>query len=192
MDTALKPEFRERIIAARTAKTQSELDFASQEFAKHPWEKLITGQSVTCYASMGNEPGTEALRKALAGIGKTIYLPIIGPDKKMSWGLDRAPLVENIYGILEPEVSRFDLSSADAVILPALCVDNIGNRLGRGAGYFDRALADVPEFKAGGPLRIALVFDEEVLAHVPSDVHDAPVDLIVTPTRVIECTQTGS
>ena len=61
-----------------------------------------------------------------------------------------------------------------------------GSRLGRGAGYYDRALANVPAHSTGGPIRICLVFDDEVDESVPSEPHDALIDLIVTPSQVIQ------
>jgi 5-formyltetrahydrofolate cyclo-ligase len=60
------------------------------------------------------------------------------------------------------------------VIAPALAVDHAGWRLGRGAGYFDRALAH-----ARGPI-CALVYADELLPGVPHEPHDVPVQLVVT------------
>jgi 5-formyltetrahydrofolate cyclo-ligase len=61
--------------------------------------------------------------------------------------------------------------------VPALAVDRAGNRLGRGGGSFDRALARV------GPLIpvIALLYDDELLDQVPAEPHDAPVRSVVRP-----------
>ena len=157
------------------------------DFANHDWETLIPGQNIACYSSWGTEPDTEQLRQKLISLGKRVYLPVIRPDAQMLWGLDQPPYTENKFGISEPEVSNFDLNSASAILLPALCADESGVRLGRGAGYFDRALASLPTHKSGGPLRIAIIFDEEVLPSVPRDEHDALVDFLVTPTRIINC-----
>ena len=66
-----------------------------------------------------------------------------------------------------------------------------GTRLGRGAGYYDRALAAVPGAIKGGPLRIAVAFDDEVDDSVPHDAWDQPVDVIVTPTRILRLAQQG-
>jgi 5-formyltetrahydrofolate cyclo-ligase len=57
------------------------------------------------------------------------------------------------------------------VLVPALAVDARGNRLGRGGGSYDRALARV-----GGQVpTIALLYDAELLAHVPAEPHDQRV-----------------
>jgi len=67
------------------------------------------------------------------------------------------------------------------VLVPALAVDRAGNRLGRGGGSFDRALARV------GPLvpLIALVYDDELIDRVPAERHDVPVRAAVSPVRGI-------
>ena len=69
------------------------------------------------------------------------------------------------------------VARADVVLAPALAVDHAGNRLGRGGGSYDRALARV------GPLipLIALLYDGELLGHVPSEPHDTPVRAAVRP-----------
>ena len=59
--------------------------------------------------------------------------------------------------------------------MPALAVDHAGHRLGRGAGYYDRALTVVTT-----PL-CALVFSDELLPEVPHEAHDVPVHMVVTP-----------
>jgi 5-formyltetrahydrofolate cyclo-ligase len=102
----------------------------------------------------------------------------------LAWGYDDDALTQNSYGILEPTISQIDLSSAGAIIIPALRVGLNGTRLGRGAGYYDRALANLLPHRQGGPLRICLVFDDEVDDSVPSESHDASIDVIVTPTAV--------
>jgi 5-formyltetrahydrofolate cyclo-ligase len=69
------------------------------------------------------------------------------------------------------------VARADAVLVPALAVDRAGNRLGRGGGSYDRALARV------GPLipLIALLYDDELVDRVPVEGHDLPVRAVVRP-----------
>ncbi|MCO7204816.1 5-formyltetrahydrofolate cyclo-ligase, partial [Microbacterium sp. CnD16-F] len=61
-------------------------------------------------------------------------------------------------------------------------VDHAGRRLGRGAGYYDRALAGLPQRRR--PLLVAVVHAEELLAEVPHEPHDLPVDVVVTENGV--------
>ena len=61
--------------------------------------------------------------------------------------------------------------------MPALAVDHRGVRLGRGGGYYDRALAAAP---AGVPL-VALLHDGELVERLPADPWDTTVTSAVEP-----------
>jgi 5-formyltetrahydrofolate cyclo-ligase len=61
------------------------------------------------------------------------------------------------------------------VLVPALAVDRHGNRLGRGGGSYDRALA-----RATG-LTVAVLYDGELVDLLPVEPHDVPVNAVVTP-----------
>ena len=66
------------------------------------------------------------------------------------------------------------------VLVPSLAVDRDGHRLGRGGGYYDRVLATVPRAR-----RVAVVYDEEVVATVPHDPHDVDVAFALTPSGLV-------
>jgi len=68
--------------------------------------------------------------------------------------------------------------------VPALAVDRSGHRLGRGGGFYDRWLPSTP----GGSV-LAVVFDEEVIEHVPREPHDRTVDAALTPSGVVPLRQ---
>ncbi|TFV62656.1 5-formyltetrahydrofolate cyclo-ligase, partial [Blastococcus sp. CT_GayMR20] len=70
------------------------------------------------------------------------------------------------------------IADADAVVVPALAVDHFGFRLGRGGGYYDRALVHArPD-----AVLVTVVFDEERFAELPREAHDRPVGAVVTPS----------
>lgn len=71
-------------------------------------------------------------------------------------------------------------SHLDIILVPALAVDLTGHRLGYGKGYYDTLLS------AYKGLRIAVVFDFQVVAEVPHESHDVQVDRIVTDKTIIE------
>jgi 5-formyltetrahydrofolate cyclo-ligase len=77
----------------------------------------------------------------------------------------------------EPRRGPEAVARADVVLAPALAVDHAGNRLGRGGGSYDRALARVTPLI---PV-IALLYDAELLGHVPAESHDTPVRAAVRP-----------
>ena len=65
-------------------------------------------------------------------------------------------------------------------MLPALAVDLTGNRVGFGAGYFDRNLINAKAEK------IVLVFEADIVDHIIAEDHDIKMDLIVTENRLIK------
>ena len=87
-------------------------------------------------------------------------------------------------GIFEPKVKETELilsSDIDLLILPGMAFTTDGDRLGFGGGYYDRFLSTYE-----GKL-MALAFDFQMLAFVPVEGHDVPVNLIVTEERAIKC-----
>ena len=69
------------------------------------------------------------------------------------------------------------LGTADVVVVPALAVGRDGTRLGRGGGYYDRALAHArPD-----AVLVAVLFDDELLDGVPAGAHDRRMTAVVTP-----------
>lgn len=92
--------------------------------------------------------------------------------------------VTGVYGNLEPrpELPAVDPHEFDVVIVPGVVFGATGERIGRGAGYYDRYL-----MRAGGALRIAFGFDFQLLtAPVPQADWDARMDVVVTDHRAIE------
>ena len=155
------------------------------EFSLHDWVNLVAGNTVTCFASMNAEPDTSEVLKKLKSNGITTYLPIMRPNRNLAWGLAGTELTKNDFGILEPMESGFNPEDASALIIPALAVGRDGTRIGYGGGYFDRLLADLPSAQEGGPLRIAVVYDDEVFDSVPHDDWDQTINVIVTPQKTI-------
>ena len=72
------------------------------------------------------------------------------------------------------------MATADAVLVPGLAVSDLGYRLGRGGGCYDRALGRVPL----GTFTCVLLYDDEVGLDVPTEPHDRPVLAAATPSGV--------
>lgn len=138
-------------------------------------------ERVAVYISYGQEPPISPLVQALRAAGIETIAPTVVHDD-LHWtvvDLDTEWVTSNL-GIDEPQGARTH-QTPDAVIVPALAVDLAGNRLGQGKGYYDRYLATLPQTT----LRIAYVYDDDVIESVPVEVHDAPVNIIVTEARLI-------
>ena len=189
MNLLSKSALRLELSISRSNRSTSELGEIGEALGSHDWAQIVHGTAVGCYANTDEEPSTSVVRKKLNALGLDVYLPIIKDESGLEWGRDCAPYQVNKFGIAEPTQSEITTAELSSIIIPSLATDIFGNRLGKGAGFYDRALSMVPRFQAGGPLRIALVFDEEVLEHIPAEPHDQRVDLIVTPDRIIKISE---
>jgi 5-formyltetrahydrofolate cyclo-ligase len=137
---------------------------------------------VAAYVGVADEPPTDGVLDDLRGRGVRVLLPILRGDGELDWAEDNGIYVDGPHGLREPAGDRLGvdaITSADAVVVPALAVDVAGNRLGQGGGAYDRALARTRV------LSVALVFDDEVLEAVPTEPHDVGVHMAVTPTQAL-------
>jgi 5-formyltetrahydrofolate cyclo-ligase len=183
-----KRALRSWAVTARASLPPAELAEASAAVTRRLLElpELTAARTVAAFVSYGTELATQPLVDALAARGVAVLLPVLLPDDDLAWrryaGPDR--LVPGRKGLLEPAAEASEevpVETVDAVVVPGVCYDESGRRLGRGGGSYDRALARVP---AGVP-RIAVALDTEIVAELPAEEHDERVDVIVTPTRVI-------
>ena len=154
--------------------------------------ELAGAGTVAAYVSVGSEPGTRALLDALRARGVRVLLPALLPDNDLDWGVyeGEASLARVQHGgrmaLFEPAGERLGpdaVTAADAVLLPGLAVDTRGMRLGRGGGSYDRVLARL-ERAGAHPALVVLLYDSEVVGHVPEEPHDQPVHAVVTPSGV--------
>ncbi len=143
---------------------------------------LAAAQTVLLFYGVGIEPRTAPLISALLAAGKTVALPRCLPDRGMEARriFDLDELRPGAYGIPEPPPACPVLpkEALDLILVPALCCDKSGYRLGQGGGYYDRYL----EHYKGGTA--ALCRDALLRDELPREPHDRPVALVVTETRL--------
>ncbi len=135
-------------------------------------------RNVFCYLSYSSEAPTDLLIERLQEEGYCVYCPRVeGKDvQAVVYGGDFSL---SDFRIREPIGAPFD-GEIHVAIVPFLAVDEEGNRLGYGGGYYDRYFAKNPTTK-----RIAYGFDFQVQKSVPSEATDKPMDCIVTDKRII-------
>lgn len=142
---------------------------------------------VLVYASKYPEVDTIPLIEWLLKEQKTVVVPIIQQEDcslRLSCLSDPAVLVPSTFQVPEPighEVPA-DPSKIQVVIVPMLAFDATGNRLGYGAGYYDRFLAKHPDL-----LTIGLAFSCQEAASLPAEENDIRMKWIVTEERIICC-----
>lgn len=147
-------------------------------------------KNVMLFVSFRSEVLTYSMiREALAD-GKNISLPLVEkPHFKLRTYFIKdfnTDLEVGAYDILEPKVGRCRRAKKDEidiVILPGSAFTKKGDRLGYGAGYYDRFLDGLPETTK----KIALSFDLQIVDDLPVDENDVSMDMIITESRVINC-----
>ena len=183
--SSAKLALRDQLVAARRRIPLPELGEGARAIAAHllASEEVRRAATVAAYVSVGREPGTSALLDALVAAGKRVIVPVVLPDLDLDWATYDGPdsLASARLGLLEPVTPRLGVdavATADVVLVPGMAVSPSGDRLGKGGGCYDRALARVP---VGTPV-VVLLHDGEVGLDVPVEPHDRPVTAAVTPT----------
>ena len=176
-----KDELRSQVLRSRQERGPEQRLLVADAVANHLLAEAFTQvDRIACHLSMGTEPGTGPLITGLLKHGVDVVVPVTSSeDHQMEWVLfdPAAPLRLSSIGIPEPDGPRLGpdaLEDVGLVIVPAMAVDHAGNRLGRGAGYYDRALASVT-----APV-CAVVHANELMEAVPHEDHDVQVQMAVT------------
>ena len=116
--------------------------------------------------------------------GTEVYVPVCLPERQMEAGrlLDMDHFVRGPLGLrdLPKGYDTVSPEKLDLVLVPGVACDREGNRLGMGAGYYDRYLVHVPFEK-----RIAALWDFQVAEAIPSEPFDERMAKIVTDKGII-------
>lgn len=135
-------------------------------------------KTVAAYFPIQGEPDIRDFLDWGLKNGLNILLPVVSGDQ-LNWIQFDGTTRIGALGFEEGTGKSAMLDSADAAFVPAMAVDIRGNRLGKGKGYYDRALVD-SKLKT-----IAVVFDEEILIEVPSEPHDRKVTAAISPSKLL-------
>jgi 5-formyltetrahydrofolate cyclo-ligase len=141
---------------------------------------VSAGQTVCAYLASRFEPGSSAMVEALRSRGLRVLLPVVGPSPELDWAEYDGELRAGAFGLREPVgplLGPAAIGSAALVLVPALAVDHAGVRLGKGGGYYDRAL------KLSTGALVGVVRDSEFVPSLPAEPHDVPVHAVLTPSR---------
>jgi len=141
-------------------------------------------RSVVAYCSTGSEVGTSDLIDLLLADGHEVAVPVCDQGQVMrACVIDgRSGLEPGRFGILEPTEKEPLENEPDMVLVPGLAFDESGTRLGHGGGVYDRDLAAHEGGLGGG-----VCFEAALQPSLPREVHDRPMDLLVTEKGTIRC-----
>ncbi|CUH92610.1 5-formyltetrahydrofolate cyclo-ligase [Herbinix luporum] len=143
------------------------------------------------YVSFGSEVDTFAIINKALGMKKEVYIPKVEGKNLNFYKINKLEgLVRSKFGILEPEgINNPYLASHlqednKLMLLPGLAFDKYGNRIGYGAGYYDRYLG---AYSINNWIKIALAYDFQIMDRLNVNEYDIRTDYIVTDKRVISC-----
>ena len=124
---------------------------------------------------------------------KIVCAPKISWDQRHMLPIEIRSLTSGLVAgrgeVLEPsDGDPVAVEMLDLVVVPALAYDRQGNRLGRGAGFYDRFLGS-PEFKGTS---VGIAFREQIVEDLPVQDNDVPVDVLVTDEEVLRFARHGS
>ncbi|MFW0089192.1 MAG: 5-formyltetrahydrofolate cyclo-ligase [Coxiella endosymbiont of Haemaphysalis japonica] len=149
-----------------------------------------TSQNLAFYRAHDGEVNIDnALKKAQA-IGKNCYLPVLHSSQNhldfYSFHLEDL-LIKNHFGIEEPDISQekpISVVKLDLIFLPLVAFDKKGNRLGRGAGHYDRALAPLKNKTLKKPVLVGIAYEFQKIDETPFEKWDVPLNFVITEKTI--------
>ena len=178
MDTGTeKRELRRKAKQAARGISAAERAAASREITERirALPQWRSAETVMLYHAAETEPDMEALCLLAITEGKRVLLPRCLGRTEMEavpWRPETS-LRENAFGILEPEGPAFQ-GDPDLIVVPCVAATRDGIRLGHGAGYYDRFLAEHPGE------RVCVCFEKLIFERIPEEETDVRILPVVT------------
>lgn len=139
-----KPTLRTKGRQARKALSATERSQASMDICAHVLSANFfrRASNIGCYLASPEEVDTWPLIKRAWLMNKRIFVPVIEKNGRMKFMQVKPEdeLITNRYGLREPSGAlTISPRQLDAVLTPLVAFDSLGNRIGMGGGYYDRA-----------------------------------------------------
>jgi len=148
-------------------------------------ERFIKAKTIMTYVSMGSEADTHNLINYSLKMGKKVSVPVVVRGTKtleISYINSMDDLLLGSYEILEPkQFARCNKEDIDLIIVPAIAFDLNGHRIGYGAGFYDRLLAENTN-----AVKMGIGYDFSIVENTFPQKYDVSMDCILTDERTIE------
>lgn len=148
-------------------------------------DEIKKADTILCYISLDDEICTDEIVRVLLDSGKSVGAPYCvdnNGNMDFYYITDFDDLRIQSFGVREPVIEKCKkVTSFDntIIILPGLCFDPNGNRLGYGKGYYDRFL------QIHSLISVGLCYNSLIVKKVPTDMYDKKADIIVTENDII-------
>jgi 5-formyltetrahydrofolate cyclo-ligase len=191
-----KPEVRSKMQARRRGLDLISIAQAAQAVAAQIvlLDEFLEARNIGSYLPIENELDPLPIMHCAHTLNKNLFLPVInsaaapeaGPLEFHGYILGD-PLLKGMHGISGPahrqQLSQ-ETTSLDLIFLPLVAFDQDCNRLGRGAGHYDRTLNFIKERNGHLPIIIGLAYEFQKVPEIVTDKWDVPMNLVVTEKNI--------
>lgn len=187
----MKEQLRAELLARRRKLDTEFIALQSDKMAKqlYNWSLYQSAKVIMLFLSMPDEPQMMNIIKHAWRQGKTVCVP----HMRQQFGLMDAAkinsmdgLVRGRFNLMVPDPTKLNLVDPDLIdliVVPAVAYDYDGNRLGMGAGYYDRFIPHVRK-----AVLIGAIWSTQIVDKVPIGQYDQPVHYLLTEDKIIHCT----
>jgi len=178
----MKKEIREIALKKRKNMNCDEKRLADRKIferlSSHP--EVKAAKRIMVYVSAPEETDTGNFINFLLNRNKEVYVPVIEENSIKAARITSLGNLEkgslNIYEPKKDEREYIPSDNLDLVIVPGVSFTQKGDRLGRGAGFYDKFLKEV-----GKRTRIiGLCYKNQIMEELPTEPHDIKVDEVIT------------
>lgn len=187
----MKNTIRKQVLEIRNKLSDADVDRFSGDIFRNLKENDFFKASthIMIYLDFKHEVKTDPIINYCLINGKKVYVPICIPETH-EIAISRITSLDELqsghFGIREPFPEYLRLADSrliELVLVPGVAFDASGNRIGFGAGYYDRFMKRLKP----GAVKAALAYSFQVVDMVPSDKYDIPADYIITEKNTVVC-----
>lgn len=188
-----KPQLRSTLKATLAAVTPQSRALASEQLCTQiiALDLYQSAATILCYAALPTEISIDPLITHALKNDKAVCIPAINWDTKAMRPVQIRSLDNDLqigrYGLRSPisECKPVPDAQISLALIPGLGFDPSGQRLGRGAGFYDRWIEQ--RLQCDDPIAlVGVCFDEQLVERIPTDPHDQIMHQIVTPTTTLQ------
>lgn len=190
MEDNLKDNLRKNMLVTRKNMTMHNVSAFSNNIMDTIMglPQFINCKNIMLYISFNKEVDTYPLATWCLNNGKTVIAPycIQSSHEIIPFIINNLTndLTKSTFGVMQPRhdlLMEANIKEIDLIIVPGVVFDINCNRIGFGAGYYDRFL---PRKSKKTPT-IGIAYDYQIIDKVPTDEYDVPLDFIITEKRII-------
>ena len=174
-----KEDIRRRIRASKSLLSDAEKKSAAQKVFSQLEEMaaFMLSDRILMYHSLPDELSTVDFIDKWSD-RKSFFLPRVNGVGLDILPYDRSSLRLGAFHIEEPQGDELtSIDEIEMVVVPAVAFDRLGNRVGRGKGYYDRLMQQSKALKVG------IGYDFQLVDEIETEEHDVPVDIVITESK---------